>query len=158
MTHEDRATLIARYRAGYDEVVAALEGITAVALDWRPAATEWSAREVIHHLADSEMIAGIRLRRILVEDEAQLWPYAPGRLAERLAYADRPLDAALALFRWTRACTAELLDRMTEADWAKAGMPTPNGEYSTVRWLRGYSGHAHEHADQIRANRAACRA
>jgi hypothetical protein len=42
---------------------------------------------------------------------------------------------------------------MTEADWAKAGMPTPTGEYSTARWLQSYGPHAHEHAEQIRNNR-----
>ena len=48
----------------------------------------------------------------------------------------------MALFQGVRAYTAELLDRMTEADWAKAGMPTPTGEYSTARWLQSYGPHA----------------
>jgi len=157
MTATERAQLIARYKAGYAEVVRALDGITPAELDWKPAPSEWTAREVVHHLADSEMIAAVRLRRILMEGDAQLWPYDPDALAVRLTYAERSLETAMALFRSVRDCTAELLDRMTEADWAKAGMPTPSGEYSTARWLRGYGVHAHEHADQIRANRTAFR-
>lgn len=157
MTVAERAELITRYKQGYAEVVAALDDTTPAELDYKPAKTEWSAREVIHHLADSEMIAAVRLRRILVEGEAQLWPYDPDELAGRLTYAERPIESAMALFQGVRACTAELLDRMTDADWAKADMPTPTGEYSTARWLRVYGQHAHEHAEQIRANRAAFR-
>ncbi len=159
MTTAERAELIDRYKQGYAEVVAALAGIAPDELDWKPAKSEWSAREVVHHLADSEMIAAVRLRRMLIADDAQLWRYDPDELAARFAYAERPLEAAMALFQAVRAYTAELLDRMTEADWAKAGMPTPTGEYSTALWLAVYGGHAHEHAEQIRNNRAAfCRA
>lgn len=157
MAMAERTELVARYRAGYGEVVAALEGIGPDELDWRPAPTEWSAREVVHHLADSEMIAAVRLRRVLVDGEANLWPYDPDELARRFSYASRPLEAALALFQGTRAYTAEWLERMSEADWERGGMPTPRGEYSTARWLRAYGGHAHEHAEQIRANRTAYR-
>jgi hypothetical protein len=157
MTSGERAELIARYKAGYAAVVAALDGITPAELDWKPAKTEWSAREVVHHLADSETIASVRLRRMLVAGDAQLWRYDPDELATRFAYAEQPLEAAMALFQAVRAYTGELLDRMTEADWAKAGMPSPTGDYSTARWLSVYGGHAHEHADQIRGNRAAFR-
>ena len=59
----------------------------------------------------------------------------------------------MALFQSVRAYPIEQLDRMTEADWSKAGMPTPTGEYSTARWLQNYGPHAHEHAEQIRNNR-----
>jgi hypothetical protein len=139
MTSAERAELIDRYKQGYAEVTSALAGIGPEELDWKPAKSEWSAREVVHHLADSEMIAAVRLRRILI--------------TVRFTYAERPLEAAMALFQGVRAYTAELLDRMTEADWAKAGMPTPTGEYSTARWLQSYGPHAHEHAEQIRNNR-----
>ena len=153
MTSAERVELIDRYKQGYAGVVAALAGIAPDELDWKPAKSEWSAREVVHHLADSEMIAAVRLRRMLIADDAQLWRYDPDELAVRFTYAERPLEAAMALFQGVRAYTAELLDRMTEADWAKAGMPTPTGEYSTARWLQSYGPHAHEHAEQIRNNR-----
>jgi DinB superfamily len=144
MTSAERVELIDRYKKGYAEVTTALAGIAPEELDWKPAKSEWSAREVVHHLADSEMIAAVRLHRMLIADDAQLWRYDPDELAVRFTYAERPLEAAMALFQGVRAYTAELLDRMTEADWAKAGMPTPTGEYSTARWLQSYGPHAHD--------------
>ena len=94
-----------------------------------------------------------RYKQGYAEVVAALAGIAPDELAVRFTYAERPLEAAMALFQGVRVYTAELLDRMTEADWAKARMPTPTGEYSTARWLQSYGPHAHEHAEQIRNNR-----
>jgi DinB superfamily len=150
---EERAKSIAQYAAGYVEVMAALEGISAAELDWKPAPKEWSAREVVHHLADSEMIAAVRLRRMLVEDEAQILPYDPDDLARGLHYAVRPHAIALTLFQAVRAETAQLLESLADVDWERAAQHPRTGRYSVEQWLRDYAGHAHEHADQIRANR-----
>jgi DinB superfamily len=67
MTGDSRSALIEQYRRGHAEVVQALEAVTAGELDQRRAPTEWSIREIVHHLADSEMIAALRLRRLLAE-------------------------------------------------------------------------------------------
>jgi DinB superfamily len=103
MTSAERVELIDRYKQGYAEVATALAGIAAEELNWKPAKSEWSAREVVHHLADSEMIAAVRLRRMLIADDAQLWRYDPDELAVRFTYAERPLEAAMALFQSVRA-------------------------------------------------------
>ncbi|MFM9107570.1 MAG: DinB family protein, partial [Chloroflexota bacterium] len=55
MNAEERAALIDRYAEGHAEVLAALDGITPADLDLREAPGEWSVREIIHHLGDSEM-------------------------------------------------------------------------------------------------------
>lgn len=153
MTREERQALIARYKAGYAEVGAALGGIGREELDWRPAPNEWSAREVVHHLADSETIAGIRLRRLLVEDKPLIQGYDQDEYARRLRYQDRPMEPALQAFEAARATTAQLLEAMTDADWQRAGTHRESGAYSAERFLQTYSSHAHDHAAQIRKNR-----
>ncbi len=151
----ERRELIARYKAGYQVVVAALEGIRADELDWRPAPAEWSAREVVHHLADSETIAGIRLRRLLVEDKPLIQGYDEAEYARRLEYQRRPIEPALRAFEAARATTAQLLDAMTEADWQRTGVHSESGAYGAAPWLRVYAEHAEIHAAQIRENRKA---
>ena len=94
MTSAERFELIDRYKQGYAEVTRALAGNAPEELDGTPAKSEWSAREVVHHLADSEMIAAVRLRRRLIADDAQLWRYDPDELAVRFTYAERPLEEA----------------------------------------------------------------
>jgi hypothetical protein len=155
MTADDRKALVARYKAGAREVTAALEGITPAELDWRPAPADWSVREVVHHLADSETIAGARLRLLLTADHAQIVAYDQEALARRLHYGSRPIEAALAALQPLRETTAELLDRLTEADWRRVGTHSEMGPYSVERWLELNAAHAHDHAEQIRRNRAA---
>lgn len=62
MTAEDRNKLITQCQHGYRVVAEALTGATGAQLDARPAPEKWSARELVHHLADSEMTAATRLR------------------------------------------------------------------------------------------------
>jgi hypothetical protein len=154
MTAAERQTLIAQYKAGYDEVVRALAGIEPAERDWRPAPGEWSAREVVHHLADSETIAGIRLRRLLIESDPQIPGYDEAEYARHLRYQERPWEPALRAFEAARGTTAQLLDTMTDADWRRTGTHSESGAYSTEQWLRIYADHAYVHANQIRNNRA----
>jgi hypothetical protein len=145
----DRATLIATYREGPDIVAKAVEGLTDAELDRRPAPGEWTAREVVHHLADAETRSAVRLRQLLAEDDPTIHAYDEELYARMLHY-DRPIDGSLALLRAVRASTAELLDRLTEADFARAGVHTESGPYSVDTWLELYAAHAHDHADQLR--------
>ena len=154
MEVDERKSLIGRYKAGYGKVVEALRGVAPDELDWRPAPGEWSAREVVHHLADSETMAGIRLRRLLIEDAAQIQGYDPDEYARRLRYQERPMEPALQAFEAARTTTAQLLDVMTDADWQRAGVHNEMGAYPVARWLQVYGVHAHDHAAQIRKNRA----
>ena len=155
MTTSERKALIERYKGGYAEVTAALAGIDPDELDWRPAPGEWSAREVVHHLADSETISGIRLRRLLAEDRPAIQGYDQEDYARRLRYQTRPMEPALHAFQAARATTAQLLDLMSDADWQRAGVHSESGPYVATTWLQIYGEHAHIHADQIRKNRAA---
>jgi len=155
MTSEERKSLIAKYKAGHAEVVAALAGIQPEERDWRPAPGEWSAREVVHHLADSETISGLRLRRLLIEDKPVIQGYDQEEYARALRYQSRPLEPALQAFEAARATTAQLMDAMTDADWRRAGTHSESGPYSAEQWLEIYAAHAHIHAAQIRANREA---
>jgi len=149
-----RRTLIDQYRAGYAEIVKALEGADDAALDRRPGPGTWTAREIVHHLADSEMTSAIRLRRLLAEDNPTIVGYDEAEFARRLHY-DRPIASSLEAFRWARISTAEILDGLSDAEWGRSGTHSESGPYSVTRWLEIYAEHAHKHAGQIRRARAA---
>jgi len=149
MDPEARKKLITLYKDGYRAVSEALTGATDAELDAHSKPGKWSAREVVHHLADSEMTAAIRLRLLLVVDNPQIVGFDQDEFARKLHYAERPTEASLDAFKAARRTTAELLDRMTDADWRRQGTHTEHGSYSTERWLEIYSSHAHKHAEQI---------
>ena len=148
----ERQALIARYKAGPAAVRTALAGATEAELDARH--DGWTAREVAHHLADSETMAAIRLRRLLAEDRPVIQGYDEEEFAHVLRY-DRPIESALAVLEAIHLNTGELLDRLTESDWARAGTHSESGRYAVTDWLRIYAAHAYDHADQIRRARAA---
>jgi DinB family protein len=154
MTNEERTALISKYREGYRTVQEALAGATSRELDARPAPNKWTAREIVHHLADSEMTAAVRFRLLLAEDKPAIKGYDQDRFAERLHY-DRPHEASLELFRAARASTAELMGCLTEADWLREGTHSEVGRFGLDTWLKIYASHAHRHADQIRVARGA---
>ncbi|HEX4819359.1 MAG TPA: DinB family protein [Acidimicrobiales bacterium] len=152
MNADERRSLIDQYHDGVAEVHRALDGATTEELDRRPAPKEWTAREVAHHLADSETMSTIRLRRLLAEDAPLIQAYDENQFAERLHY-DRPIDRSLAVFAAVRAANVELLMTLTEPEWQRAGTHSDDGPYSVETWLQIYAAHGHDHADQIRRAR-----
>jgi len=147
----ERSRLIARYRDGYPAVSEALDGITEDELD-RAADGGWTPRQIVHHLADAEIEGSTRLRRLLAEADAQIHGYDEKKFSEALSRG-QPIEASLAAMRWARESTAELLERMTDADWSRAGTHSERGRFSTEDWLVLYAPHAHDHAAQIRGAR-----
>lgn len=149
VTPAERAALVTRYKAGYVTVKAAVDA--AQAHGGLDANTDggWTARQVVHHLADAEMTSGIRLRRLLAEDDPVIAGYDEESWAKVLRY-DRPVDAALRAVEAARATTAELLDDLTDAEWARQGTHTESGPYGVETWLAIYAAHAEDHAAQIR--------
>ncbi len=155
MTREERQELIARYRDGYDEVARSLEGFPEGELGAHPLPGKWSAREIVQHLADSEMNSAIRLRRLLTEERPQIQGYDQDDYAARLRYNERDIAPALEAFRGARSTTAQLLEAMSDEDWAREGTHSESGRYTAEDWLRIYAAHAHGHAAQIRRLREA---
>ena len=154
MDKETRKKLLDQYKEGYRVVSEALVDATDEELDARPGPGKWSAREIVHHLADSEMTSAIRLRMLIAVDDPKIYGYDQDAFARRLHY-DRPLEASLEAFKAARRSTAEILDCMTEEEWQRAGTHTEHGRYDVARWLEIYAAHAHNHAAQIRRLREA---
>ena len=147
-----RSELLAKYAGGYGAIVAALDGITDAEIDAREGPDEWSSRQIVHHLADSEMMSATRLRRLLAEDNPVIQGYDQDEFARRLPY-DLPIKGALAVFKGVRDVNVPILHRLSHDDWRRSGTHSDTGTYSVETWLEVLSSHAHEHAAQIRRAR-----
>ena len=150
MDAKERRRLIDQYRDGYDAVAQALEGIRDDELD-RSADDGWTPRQIAHHLADSEMEAAVRIRRLLSMDEPAILGYDEKSFAALTS--DRPIGPSIEAFRWARETSAQLLDRMTEEDWKRTGKHSERGRYTPEDWLNAYAAHGPDHAAQIRRAR-----
>lgn len=149
MTEEERAGLIAQYAAGYSEVMENLDGFPEHLLTAHPIEGKWSACEIVQHLADSEMNSAVRLRKLLSEERAEIQGYDQEDYAVRFHYNEREMGPALDAFRGARSTTVQLLEKMTEDEWAREGVHSESGRYTAEDWLRIYAAHAHNHAAQI---------
>jgi hypothetical protein len=158
MSSAERQQLIKQYELGFDEVERALADFPPEQLTAKPIPGKWSACEIVHHLADSEMRAAIRLRQLLTEDRPVIQAYDQELYAARLNYNARDIAPALEAFRSARSTTAQLLAHMTEEDWAREGTHPEHPRYTAVNWLEIYAAHAHNHAAQIRRLREALKA
>lgn len=155
MDKDARRQLIEKYKDGHRAVTEALKGLTDREFDARLTG-KWSIREIIHHLADSEMLAAVRLRRLVAEDRPGIRATDVGGYVRRLFY-DRPVQNSLELFRVVRASTTEILERMTDADWAREGVHSETGRFTAEKWLEVFSQHAETHAEQIKRTRTAAK-
>ena len=149
MTPHERAALLRQYRDGARVVAEAVAGLSDADLDRRPSSGEWTPREIVHHLADSEMTSAIRLRRLIAEDNPTIYGYDEEEFARRLFY-DRPIWPAMDAVRAARETSADICERLTDNDWARAGTHSESGTYGVEIWLEIYARHCHDHADQIR--------
>jgi hypothetical protein len=144
---DERKALIQRYRDGHRVVADALQGLSDEELDRSPSG-EWTPRAIVHHLADSEMTSAIRLRRLIAEDNPTIQGYDEEQFASKLT-SDRPIEPSLEAMRWARESTAQILERLSQDDWLRAGTHTESGPYSVEDWLVTYANHGHDHAKQI---------
>ncbi|MGI8999216.1 MAG: DinB family protein [Candidatus Limnocylindria bacterium] len=144
----ERAALISRFREGSAAIEQAVDRLTDDDLDRPGPDGGWTPRQVVHHLADSEATAYVRLRKLIAEDEAIIQAYDEPEFARRLHY-DRPIGTSLAVLQAVRAASLELLESLTPAEWERRGTHAESGAYSVDDWLRIYAGHSLDHANQI---------
>ena len=114
---------------------------------------EWTPRQILHHMADSEMQSAIRLRRLIAEEPGtviQGYDEVVWAENEILGYRTSDWRPAIALIVAVRASSFEVLARLTEQDLTRSGIHTESGVYSLDTWLDIYVRHPLEHAAQIK--------
>jgi len=110
----------------------------------------WTARQVVHHVADSHMNSYVRFRLALTEDEPTIKTYEEARWAELEDARSAPVEISLQLLdalheRWVR-----LLRSLSDADYAKKFRHPELGEVTLTRNVALYAWHGRHHEGHIR--------
>jgi hypothetical protein len=149
------ADLLERFRRGAELVAVATTGAAGPVLDFQPAEGKWGVRTIVCHLADTEIVAAMRLRQIIAEDNPLIPAFDQDAWADRLDYSRRKLSPAIETFRRTRAENYELLKDLPETAFARTGQHTQRGTITLLDLLRIFAEHPEKHVQQIQAARAA---
>jgi hypothetical protein len=108
---------------------------------------KWSAREIVAHLADCELVFGFRLRQTLAEDNPILQPFDQEKWAAR--YANHDFDSALRMFEATRNWNLLLIENATNAERQRAVTHPERGTMTFWTIVETMAGHDLNHLQQI---------
>jgi hypothetical protein len=110
----------------------------------------WTIRQIVHHLADSHVHAYARFKWTLTEDTPTIKPYDEGRWVELADARTGDVRAALALFEALHAQWVQLLNAMTEEQFARAFYHPETKKTVTLNASLGtYAWHCKHHTAQI---------
>ena len=123
----------------------------------RPPGQDWSIRDVVHHLADDELMRAVRIRLAVASPGSPLPGYDEQAWQRRLQYLWRSPELALATLDQVRFGTAEILQRLDDAGWARHGLHPERGELTVAAIVQDGIDHVAEHVAQVGAIRAALR-
>jgi hypothetical protein len=121
----------------------------------RPEASgKWSIREVVQHLADSELVSGFRLRMVMAHDRPVLTGYDQDLWASRLRYRDVDIRAAVDQFAALRRANVRIWEDLGPTDLVRVGVHGERGEETLEHMRRLHAGHDLLHLQQLERIRA----
>lgn len=142
-----------RFRRAPELLAMVLTGVYGEETDFCPAPGKWSIRQIIAHLADSELVGAQRFRQVIAEENPNLQAFDQDTWARNLDYARRLPKNSLESFRRLRAENYELLKSLPENAFERTGVHSERGLLSLGQLLAGYADHAESHARQMQAIR-----
>ncbi len=150
MNQAERREKIELYARGYDLLISALAEIPRSAWDFKPTSRDWNIHEIIIHLADSEAVSALRLRKMVVEPGTPFMTYDETQWADVLAYRDQNIEDALQSVKFTRLTTSSIQKSLADEVFSHTSLRADNSEPLTIdRWLAIYSNHIPNHINQM---------
>ncbi len=149
------ADLLERFRRGAELVAMSMTGAAGSEVDYVAEPGKWSARQIVCHLADSELVGAMRFRQIIAEDRPAIQSFDEKAWATNLDYVHRKPSQAIETFRRLRAENYELLKDLPEGAYQRVGIHSERGPVTLLDLLRTFTAHPEKHAQQLRSVRTA---
>jgi hypothetical protein len=129
----------------------ALGALTPMQLDtpYRPGG--WTARQVVHHLADSHLNSYLRFRLTLTEEEPTIKPYHEDRWAELPDSRNAPPEVSLSLLAALHERWVMMLRALREEEWKRSFRHPELGVMRLDLNLALYAWHCRHHVGHIRS-------
>lgn len=115
----------------------------------RPKPGRWSAAEIIAHLAESELVIGYRLRKVLEKSGTPIQAYEQDDWQKNAGYLHRNPGEALELFAVLRKNNLALISSIPRSKWKNYGVHSERGKESVAQMVDLYAGHDINHLRQL---------
>ncbi|WP_067931123.1 YfiT family bacillithiol transferase [Alicyclobacillus kakegawensis] len=126
----------------------AVVGLSAEQLDTPYRTGGWTVRQIVHHLAENDMLAYARFKFGLTEEAPQIRPASENLWAE-LPDRDVSVDDSLDLYRLVHKRWVTLLEGLTAADFDRTYVHPVSGVWKLDQAIGLYSWHDRHHTAQI---------
>ena len=151
MDQNERYEKIEQYGYGYSLLTAALAKLPREAWDFKASSEDWSVHEIIVHMGDSESMAALRVRKLIVEPGSKLMGYEEAKWAGALDYQKQNLEDSLEIIKLARQSTYQLLKSLPEEVFTHSVThPEYSEPYTFDKWLTIYAKHIPDHIEQIK--------
>ena len=145
--------LLERFRRAPELLATVMTGVFGEEEDFTPAPGKWSARQIVAHLADSELVMAHRFRQVAAEENPPLIAFDQAAWARNLDYSRRKPKQSLESFRRLRAENYDLLKDLPESAFERKGNHTERGPLTLLAIVEGAANHAESHARQLQGVR-----
>ncbi len=133
-----------------DDFTAAVQGVSEAVLSRRPDEQNWSAKEIICHVRDTEEYFLSRFQMIISLDEPKFSPADAGRWAAERQYLRHDVGEALMAFRQRRRETLSFSKEIKPGQWQRTCLHAIRGRMTLRDYLNLLAGHDRNHLDQIK--------
>ena len=151
LTVTDISPLIATYSRGPELLRDAVRRASESCWDAVPIAGKWSIRQVVCHLADSEIVYADRMKRVQAEDNPTLFDADPDAFVPALHCSVRPPEVELNVIEAVRAHMLPILRSCPVADFQRTGVHSTDGPMTLETLLERVTGHIPHHISFIEA-------
>jgi uncharacterized damage-inducible protein DinB len=133
-----------------DDFTSAIQGVSEAVLSRRPDEKNWSAKEIICHVRDTEEYFLTRFQMILSFDEPKFSPADAGRWAVERQYLRNDVGEALTAFRQRRRETLSFVKEIKPDLWERTCLHAIRGRMTLKDYLNLLAGHDKNHLDQVK--------
>ncbi len=112
---------------------------------------QWSAAQILAHLAEGEIVFAYRLRMILSSDGSPIQAYDQDIWVRHSGYLQDDPSLALSLFRTVRKSNLARLRSLQPKHWNYAGIHSERGRESIADMARLTAGHDINHLKQLKS-------
>src|SRR6266511_5771648 len=141
---------LARMERTVNDFAAVVKNVPDAQLTKRPDPKNWSAKEVVCHVRDTEESFMTRFLSILAMDEPKFLPVEPDRWAVERQYQRNDVQEALAAFKTRREETLRFFRGLKPEQWERGGVHATRGRMTLKDFVELMAWHDDNHLDQLK--------